>query len=165
MNITPSLHALGFTSTLDRRIASKISVTEGGCHEWQGSRLPSGYGRVGRGQRNRGVELAHRAVWMIHHGPIAEGMVIRHSCDNPPCCNIDHLSIGTASDNQRDMRERGRSNYLRGERHRSARFSDAQVAEIRSVASVLRNDAEVGRRYGISRQYARALRLGLKRAA
>jgi len=26
-------------------------------------------------------------------------MSVLHSCDNPPCCNPDHLSIGTAKEN------------------------------------------------------------------
>jgi hypothetical protein len=35
-------------------------------------------------------------------------MVIRHKCDNPPCCNPKHLIIGTHSDNAKDRVRRGR---------------------------------------------------------
>jgi hypothetical protein len=35
-------------------------------------------------------------------------MVLRHSCDNPPCVNPDHLVPGTCADNSRDMVERRR---------------------------------------------------------
>lgn len=34
--------------------------------------------------------------------------MVRHSCDNPPCCNPAHLLVGTAAQNAQDMAERGR---------------------------------------------------------
>jgi len=42
--------------------------------------------------------------------------VIRHSCDNRGCINPDHLSIGTAKDNTKDMivRERSKLFYNKG---------------------------------------------------
>lgn len=50
----------------------------------------------------------HKVVWEVHFGPVPKGLVVRHSCDNPPCCNPDHLLIGTQQDNVNDMIERGR---------------------------------------------------------
>ena len=64
-----------------------------------------GYGLINIGGR---MEGAHRAMWVEHHGEIAPGMVVRHKCDNPPCFRIDHLELGTRSDNMRDWVERGR---------------------------------------------------------
>lgn len=77
------------------------SVTDSGCWEWRGSRLASGYGRLG------GVKT-HRLSYETWVGPIPEGLVIRHKCDNPPCINPSHLEPGTPYDNTRDMMERGR---------------------------------------------------------
>jgi hypothetical protein len=53
---------------------------------------------------------------MEKYGEIPKGMVIRHKCDNPACCNIEHLEIGTPLDNVNDMIERGRKaiNIIRG---------------------------------------------------
>jgi hypothetical protein len=41
-------------------------------------------------------------------GVDVKDLFVLHSCDNPPCCNPNHLRTGTAKDNSRDMVERGR---------------------------------------------------------
>jgi hypothetical protein len=51
---------------------------------------------------------AHRLAWEMAHGPIPEGMQVLHRCDEPRCCNPDHLFLGTASENMADMRAKGR---------------------------------------------------------
>lgn len=60
------------------------------------------------GHVRTGRQWAHRAAWESAHGPISSGLVVRHTCDNPRCINLEHLLLGTVADNQRDMAERGR---------------------------------------------------------
>ena len=50
-----------------------------------------------------------RLVWHLKNGPIANGAVIRHTCDNARCINPDHLVPGTQADNVNDMMDRNRS--------------------------------------------------------
>jgi hypothetical protein len=52
---------------------------------------------------------AHRAVYKVSKGPIPKGYYVCHTCDNPTCCNPEHLIIGTPKENMRQMAERGRS--------------------------------------------------------
>lgn len=75
------------------------------CWEWQGCRLPTGYGKIGR---NGVTYVTHRVVWELTNGSIHEGMVVCHRCDNPPCCNPNHLFLGTKGDNTADMISKGR---------------------------------------------------------
>ena len=113
-----------------------------GCWQWRGPRAAFGYGRV----RHNGKYIpAHRLVYQLYNGPIPEGMVVRHKCDNPPCVNPDHLELGTPLDNVKDWIERGRTPT--GRRNPSVKLTEEQVREIR------RSDAkgtDLAARYGVN---------------
>ncbi len=83
-----------------------MTTRDGECLVFTGTRTPDGYGRVSI--ENKGKAYAHRVTWEEHNGPIPDGLVVRHSCDNPPCVNIEHLLIGTHKDNAKDRDERRR---------------------------------------------------------
>lgn len=52
---------------------------------------------------------AHVAAWEKKHGRVVPpGMVVMHSCDNPPCVNEEHLVLGTVAENNRQMFAKGR---------------------------------------------------------
>jgi hypothetical protein len=51
----------------------------------------------------------HRLAWELVNGPIPEGMHVLHRCDEPRCCNPDHLFLGTQAENMADMHRKGRS--------------------------------------------------------
>ena len=75
------------------------------CVEWTGHLKRSGYGQVCIEGRHHAV---HRLAWEEANGPIPDGMYVCHTCDNPACYNVDHLFLGTNSDNQRDSASKGR---------------------------------------------------------
>lgn len=109
---------------------------ETGCWVWQraqtgdGWRERRGYGFFAlRGEKPSGF-TAHRVVFYLTHGHWPNET--RHTCDNKPCCNPDHLLDGTKSDNMRDAVERGLIQRVRGESAPSARFTEAQVLTIRA---------------------------------
>ena len=77
----------------------------GSCYEWQSTIKRDGYGQF---WMNGKSVRAHRAAYELLVGDIPEGKMVLHKCDNRKCVNPDHLYIGTAKDNVRDMHERGR---------------------------------------------------------
>lgn len=87
------------------RLKSLLKVVPRGCWEKQGFRHPEGYGAMYfRGKQYR----SHVLMYMLAVGPIPKGVCVLHRCDNPPCCNPDHLWLGTRGDNLRDMAKKGR---------------------------------------------------------
>jgi hypothetical protein len=92
---------------VSERLEAKTQTTDTGCIVWTGYCDPDGYGRINI--IDRPAALAHRVAWVEAHGPIPpETPCVLHRCDNPPCCNIDHLFLGTQEDNMVDKVTKGR---------------------------------------------------------
>jgi hypothetical protein len=97
---------------------------------------------------------AHRRVWVEHFGPIPDGLVICHRCDNPPCVNIDHLFLGTRADNNADRDSKGRQGVgyqagSPGERNGAAKLSSDDVLAIRERVRLGETQISVAQSYGI----------------
>lgn len=120
------------------------------CWEWQEkSRNEHDYG-IFRPTKHSGVVKAHRFAWAAVNGDLKDGIVIRHKCDNPPCCNPAHLEDGTQIDNISDAVSR-RRNRRGGNGH--SRLTLEDVTTIRELKQRgIKND-EIARRFGISQPY------------
>lgn len=128
-----------------KRFWDKTSRQSNGCLEWQRSRHPKGYGRfrVKRGTKWLLIP-SHRMAWelangrQVEPGPCSRCGVytarpqVCHTCDNPPCCDPEHLWLGCNRCNMADRDAKGRRTAPRGERHRMAKLTNAQAEEIRS---------------------------------
>jgi len=118
------------------RFWAKVSKGEPNvCWPWLGAKKPKGYGNV---RINKRYLIAHRVAYELTNGPIPEGLVVMHSCDNPSCCNPAHLSPGTVLENTEDMITKGRGNFEHGnrcfgQRNCNATLSSKQVDELRSM--------------------------------
>jgi hypothetical protein len=91
----------------DRFWAQVYPEPNTGCWLWGGAVDSDGYGvaTIARTRRR-----CHQWTWDAIMGPPPDGLVRDHYvCQNPPCCNPEHLEIVTQGENAR----RGRS-YWRG---------------------------------------------------
>lgn len=132
-------------------ILQKISVGDQSmCWPWVGSKCSGGYGFIGMSNRGSTFHMAaHRLVVTLVFGSIPNGLIIRHKCDNPICCNPFHLEPGTMSDNARDMISRGRSNRA-GDCNGRSRLSSHQIPEIRMLLNNGERKASIARRFNVS---------------
>jgi hypothetical protein len=98
------------------RFARHYTKMSSGCWEWTGCRLKTGYGKFNTGKTSEGetkTVYAHRFSYELHFGPIPEGLIVCHRCDNPRCVNPDHLFVGSHVDNVRDAVLKGRQGRRR----------------------------------------------------
>lgn len=137
------------------------TITDDECWEWGGRRNVQGYGwfrqPVSAAQYPKRKLLAHRVSHEIHNGPIPDGFVILHACDNPPCVNPAHLSAGTFSENMKDMWGKGRNSHERlkdmaaASREVNRKVDETIVRDMRArYASGESSQSALGREYGIS---------------
>lgn len=124
-----------------------------GCRLWAGTVW--GPLKYGRAQWERRSLMAHRLAWMAKHGPIPPGMCICHHCDVPRCINVDHLFMGTHTDNMRDRAAKGRCGVPVGEATWHAKITAETVRLLRASTEAHRAAA---RRYGLSDRTVRRIR-------
>jgi hypothetical protein len=174
LNISRSQGRELFCTHTDDSVAcfwSKVNRgTDDDCWEWTGTRSPRwrGYGRVSSGP-HRGM-LAHRLAYALAVGPIPEGLLVCHHCDNRPCCNPAHLFLGTEADNTQDCIKKGRFIYpppvgaahphysvlypervLRGEKITTSKLKPDQVREIKDASSRGALSKDLAAQYGVAK--------------
>lgn len=109
---------------------------------WQVRDTKSGYALL---RVNGKPEGAHRVAYKeAFNVDIPLGMLVCHTCDNPPCIRPTHLFLGTQSDNIKDAYRKGRAkppppgraqnpHRALGEGNGNSKLSNADVESIREA--------------------------------
>jgi len=143
------------------------------CWPWLAGTDKDGYGKFQITISSRPPKpihvRSHRLALFLNTGQLPPAVL--HKCDNPPCCNPEHLFAGTQRDNRADCVAKGRHArgdrssarrypQPRGERAHHAKLSDAQVEEIRRRYVPRTGVGELVREFGITYTTVRAIGLG-----
>lgn len=78
---------------------------------------------------NNKMMRTNRAAYMLSKGDIPNNMIVMHLCNNPICCNPNHLKLGTLSENSRYMVECNRWNNY-GENNGNSKLTETDVRKI-----------------------------------
>lgn len=132
------------------QILSRTVRSDAGCLLWTGSTRMD-YGLITFRRRAWSV---HRLVWTLVSGPIPAGLNVLHKCDTPPCCNPEHLFLGTQKDNAEDRERKHRSKHPAGQDHPMAKITESDVVEIRQLRERGLSTREIAKIYGIATVHA-----------
>ena len=116
------------------------------CWQWMLSSDSRGYGEIRLQNR---LWRSSRVAYHLRHGSIPSGMHVLHKCDNPLCCNPDHLFAGTNFDNMQDMLKKGRGKNRFTKRPNVTRLTAEQVREIRKLHAAGSSSKVLGKTYRI----------------
>jgi hypothetical protein len=116
------------------------------CWPWLRGLDHGGYGRMKDKESNE--EKSHRIAWTLTNGTVPDGLVVRHSCDNPPCCNPAHLLIGTSAENTADRDERDRQ--VKGSGSPQAKLTEESVRIIRRMRTYKVPYTKISAMFGVS---------------
>lgn len=122
------------------------------CWLWKGAVKPNGYGHFNwRASWKKPIQMgAHRASWIIHFGPIPEGMYVCHKCDVKNCVRPDHLFLGTAVDNMQDCVRKGR--IASGDKLPQTKLNHQKARFIRGFVKKRGDQTRVSKLLNISRR-------------
>lgn len=119
---TPKKRLEAFRNSVSKR-------GENDCWPYLGY-LDRGYG-VARDLDGKQIRAHRLAFKLANPEDDIKGFSIRHTCDNPCCCNPKHLLKGSHADNMRDKKERNRCYRPTGNKHHQRKMDAALVEKLR----------------------------------
>lgn len=137
---------------LRQKISKFTIVNDDECWIWTGTKSHHGHGVARYKYKRLG---AHRASWEVFMGPIPLGGFVCHKCDVPACVNPDHLYIGDAKTNNKDMWERALMPI--GERNKNSKLKEWQIPLIRNDC---RKHRDIAKDYGVTHRIIGLIKRG-----
>jgi hypothetical protein len=88
---------------------SNVRVLDNGCWHCHLATNAKGYIPFSPSGRSGGKKRLHRYLYEHLYGDVPADLLVLHTCDNRRCINPNHLYVGTAAQNTKDMLDRGRA--------------------------------------------------------
>lgn len=151
--LTMRFHFKRITPTA-RIEAGSMPEPNSGCWLWLESVNRKGYAHL---RYEAKMHRANRFSYSAYKGQIPEGLMVLHSCDNPLCVNPEHLSLGTAKDNNDDRDRKGRHRSLKLDQHPRTKFALTDIDDIRASQTPATELAAI---YGVSKGTIAAIKTG-----
>jgi len=115
------------------------------CWLFNGSKSRAGYGTI---KHNTKVYFAHRFIYETFFGPIEKELVCCHKCDVRNCINPAHIFIGTRTDNQNDMKKKGRQ--ARGSNNGTSKLVESDILIIKKLYADGMHQKDIAKNYSVS---------------
>lgn len=151
------------------------------CWVWEGSRDGDRYGHVWiNGKRSGAHRMAFKLYWGVE---LPRWLYVCHECDNPACCNPNHLFLGLSRDNIKDAQDKGRfprprnktsrnknsttgANFMkmhperaaRGELNGNAKLKESEVRAIMARLLAGETRGALAREFSVSQMAVRKIR-------
>jgi hypothetical protein len=77
------------------------------------------------------MAFSHRVTYMLSKGTIPDGFQVQHLCNNPSCCNPNHLELGNQLKNMQYKVKCNRQPI--GERNGNSILTEDQVKDIHKL--------------------------------
>jgi hypothetical protein len=121
------------------QLSKRVNRLESGCWAFDSPyNTPKGYYRA-RWKNER--VLVHRLMWELFVGPVPDGKMILHRCDNTGCINPFHLRVGTNADNIKEAAQKNRMVH---------KLSLPEVRQILKLRGCGLSQREIGKTFGIT---------------
>lgn len=146
---------------VEARFWNKVDKSGGAdaCWPWTAARHERGYGLFHLQRPVRKMVRAHRfAIEQMLGRFLDADEVVRHICDNPPCCNPRHLLTGGHADNKADAVLRLRHAF--GERVATSKLTASQARAIRERARAGERIMALSHEFGVRKFVIQNIRDG-----
>lgn len=142
-----SIFSPGTIEHFNENIEEQTGPLSTPCFVWKKAKTAGGYGVIGARPK---LIYAHRFAFETWVGPLVDEHYICHRCDNPPCCNPEHLFIGLPIANHMDMFDKGRA-------RRYTKISDEDVLYIRSLELTSSVIEQLATRFEVNAAYIKGI--------
>ena len=139
------LNSLNFEDEM--RFWEKVDIKSSDeCWVWTGAKSKKGYGIFGKRVNGKPIMLRATRVLSRFRGDKTEGLVAMHKCDNPSCCNPEHVVMATAKQNTQDMIGKNRDDRVK-------KIPDGQIHIVFSLSESGFTHQKIADFFGVSRPH------------